>query len=134
VKRANLPDPEDYDAKLEAITVCQTLELGMNQLHEAICALYMKHTYNQAVVDNFFGDEYVWVERKQPLKERMANSVKEVQKLIAQAKAATRNAGGSFGGKRKKRIKGGDKWKQPAKQGSSLLVGFDKPKPASGCN
>ena len=41
----------------------------------------MRHMYNQAVVDNFLGDEYVGAERNQPLKERMAASVKEVHKL-----------------------------------------------------
>ena len=30
VKRASLKDSEDYDAKLEAMSACQTLELGMN--------------------------------------------------------------------------------------------------------
>jgi len=64
VKRANLPDPDDYEAKLEAMTVYQTLELGMNQLHEVGCALYTRHMYNQSVVDNFLGDEYVGAERK----------------------------------------------------------------------
>ncbi len=64
VKRANLPDPKDFDAKLEAMTVCQALELGMNQLHEVGCALYIRHVYNQAVVDKFLGDEYVGAERK----------------------------------------------------------------------
>ncbi len=32
-KRANLPDPEEFEDKLEAMTVCQALELGMNRLH-----------------------------------------------------------------------------------------------------
>jgi hypothetical protein len=30
VKRANLPDPEDYAIKLETMTICQALEMGMN--------------------------------------------------------------------------------------------------------
>ena len=30
VKHANFPDPEDYEANLEAMTDWQTLELGMN--------------------------------------------------------------------------------------------------------
>ena len=58
VKHANLPDPEDYDSNQEVITVCQALELGMNQLHEVGCALYIRHTYNEAIVDNFLVDEY----------------------------------------------------------------------------
>ena len=85
VKRSNLPDPDDFEERLEAMTVREVLELGLNQLHEAGCALYIKYRYNQAVVDNFLGDEFVGAERKQPLKERMATSVKEVQKQTAQA-------------------------------------------------
>ena len=83
MKRANLPDPEDYDAKQEAMTSCQAMELGMNRMHEVGCAVHIKLRYNQAVVDNFLGDEYVGTKRKQALKERMATSVKEVQKLTA---------------------------------------------------
>jgi hypothetical protein len=30
VKRANLLDPEDYDGKLEVMTFCKALDLGMN--------------------------------------------------------------------------------------------------------
>ena len=64
-------------------------------------------------------------ERKLPLKERMATSVKEVQKLSAQAKAAVGLAGGPFSGKRKGRGGGGGA-KQPASKGASLPPGFDK--------
>ena len=80
-KRANLLDPEDYEEKLEALSVCEALELGMNQLHEVGCALYIKYRYNEVVVDNFQGGEFVGAERKQPLKERISTFVKEVQKL-----------------------------------------------------
>jgi len=75
VKCANFPDPEDYDAKLEAMTVYQTLELGMNHMHKVGCALYITHMYNHTVVDTFLADECVGAERKEPLKERMATSV-----------------------------------------------------------
>ncbi len=51
VRRANLPDPDDYDEKLEAMTACEALELGMNEVNEAACALYIRHKYNQAAVD-----------------------------------------------------------------------------------
>jgi hypothetical protein len=47
-------------------------------------------------VDNFPGDEFTGAERKQPLKKRMATSVKEVQKMSAQAQKAVGNAGGLF--------------------------------------
>jgi hypothetical protein len=82
--------------------VCEALELGLNQLHAVGCALYIRHKYNQAVVDNFLGDEYIRAERKQPLKECMVASVKEVQKLSRQAKAAVGFAGGPFPGRSRK--------------------------------
>jgi hypothetical protein len=130
VKHANLPDLEDYENKLDAMSVCKALELGLNQLHEAGCALYIKYRYNQAVVDIFLGDEFVGAERKQPLKERMATSVKEVQKLTAQTLKAVGNAGGSFA-KDSRRGRGGG-WKQQPKQGAAIPPGFEKPKPAAG--
>ncbi len=131
VRRANLPDPDDYADRLKAMKNCQSLELGLNQLHEAACALYIRHTYNQSVVDNFVGDEYVRSERKLPLKERMATLVKEVQKLPAQAKVAVSVAGGPFNGKRKGQGGGGG-FKYPAAKGGSPPLGFDKPKAATG--
>ena len=30
VTRANLPDPEEYAEKMETLTVCQAMEMGMN--------------------------------------------------------------------------------------------------------
>ncbi len=61
----------------------------------------------QAIVDNFLGDEYVEAERKQPLKERMATSVKEVHKLSAQAQKVVGNAGGPFAKKSRRGRKRG---------------------------
>jgi hypothetical protein len=126
VKRANLPDPEESEDKLKTMTVCQVLDLGLNQLHEASCAMYIRHMYNQVVFDNFLGDEYVGAERKQPLKERMAASVKEVHKLSHQAKDVVGIAGGPFAGKSKKGGRG------KTKQQGALSPGFEKPKPAAG--
>jgi hypothetical protein len=125
VRMANQPDPDDYADRQEAMSVCQSLELGLNQLHEVACALYIRHKYNQAVVDNFVGDEHVGSERKLSLKEGMATSVKEAHKLSAQTKAAVGVAGGPFNGKRKRRGGGGG-FKQPAVKGASLPPGFDK--------
>ena len=117
VKRANLPNPEDYEDMLEAMSVCDALELDLNQPHEDGCDLYIKYWYNQAVVDNFIGDEFVGAERKQPLKERMATPVKEVHKLTAQTLKAG-NAG-RLVAKKNKRGRGSG-WKHPAKQGISI--------------
>ena len=112
VRRANLPDPEDYDEKLEAMTVCATLEMGMNELHEAASALYIRHIYNLSVVEIFLGDEFFGADMSTPMKERVRTSVNEVQKLSAHAKAAIGNAGGPFGGKAAKRHKAKGPWKQ----------------------
>jgi hypothetical protein len=46
VRRANLPDPDDYEEMLAAASACEALELGLNEIHEASCALYIKHKYN----------------------------------------------------------------------------------------
>jgi hypothetical protein len=134
VRRANLPDPEDYDDTLEAMTVCATLELGLNELHEAASALYIRHVYNPAVVENFLGDEFFGADRSTPFKERMRTSVKEVQKLSSQAKAAVGNAGGPFGGKTAKRHKGKGQWKQQQQPagGSYFPPGYDKSDRPSG--
>ena len=131
VKRANLPVPDDYAENLEAMTVSQALEMGLNQLHEAGCALYIRHKYNKIVMDNFLGDEYVGSETKLPLMEWMPPSVKKVQKLSAHAKPAVGAAGGPFNGKKKVRG-GGGRFKRQAVQGGSLPPGFDKPKAATG--
>ncbi len=73
------------------------------QRAEAASALYIKHIYNPADVENFLGDEFFGADRSEPMKERMRTSVKEVQKLSTQAKAAAGNAGGPFGGRTPKR-------------------------------
>ena len=54
--------------------------------------------YNAAVADNFAGDEFFGADRKLDMKARMKASVKEVQKLSADAKKAVGAMGGpSFG-------------------------------------
>ena len=63
---------------MEAMTVCETLELGLNELHEAACALYIRHQYNPAVVENFLGDEFFGAYRATQMKYRMRTSMKEV--------------------------------------------------------
>ncbi len=44
----------------------------MNQLDEGDCALFIRHKYNQVVVDNFVGNEFLGAERKLSLKDKMA--------------------------------------------------------------
>ena len=116
VTRANLPDPEDYDDKLEAMTVCATLELGLNELHKAASALYIRHIYHPTVVENFLGDEFFGADRSAPMKVHMRTSIKEVHKLSAQAKAAVGTAGGPFGVRTLKRPKPKGGWKQHASE------------------
>ena len=54
------------------------------------------------------------------MKDRLRTSVKEVQKLSAQAKAAVGNAGGPFGGKAAKRHKAKGQWKQQQPAGVAI--------------
>ena len=63
VKRVTLPDSDDYDDTLEAMSACETCELRLNELHEAACALCIRHKYNHAVVDSFLGNEYFGSEK-----------------------------------------------------------------------
>ncbi len=63
-----MPGPDDYDEKLEAMTTCEPLGLGLNEVNEAACALYIRHKYNQAVVDAFVWDEYFGADKSVALK------------------------------------------------------------------
>jgi hypothetical protein len=56
--------------KMKALSVCGTLELGLNEVNEAVCALYIRHHYNPAVVENFLGDEFFGANRAATMKER----------------------------------------------------------------
>jgi len=60
------------------MSACEALELGLTEIHEASCALYIRHKYNQAVVDAFVGDEYFGADRSVVLKENMGAAVKTV--------------------------------------------------------
>ena len=52
-----MPDPDDYEEELAAISAFEALKLGLNEIHEASCAMYMRHKHNQAAVNAFVGDE-----------------------------------------------------------------------------
>ncbi len=99
---------------------------GLNELHEAASALYIKHIYNPTIVENFLGDELFGADMSAPMKERMKTSVKEVQKLSAHAKAAVRNAGGPFCGRTPKRPKPKGQWKQQHAGGTYVPPGYKK--------
>ena len=66
IKRTNLPNSEDYDDKMEDLTMCGILKLGLDELHEAACIIYIKYHYNPAVVENFLGDEFFGAKRAAP--------------------------------------------------------------------
>ncbi len=76
VKRANLHDPDDYDEKLAAMTTCESLGLGLNEIQETAYALDIMHKYNQAVVDAFTEDEYFGLDMAVVLKDKMGQAVK----------------------------------------------------------
>ena len=126
VKRADLPDPDDYDDALASMSACESLELGINEFNEAACALYIRHKYNQTVVDQFVGDEYFGADRSVVLKERMATAVKEVQKLSVAAKNAVGITGGPYAGKGAKKPRNGKGFagKQQPQQGGGFPPGF----------
>ena len=60
------------------------------------------------------------------MKERMRTSMKEVQKIFAQAKAAAGNVGGPFGGKVAKRHKAKGQWKHQHVSGNYLPPSYEK--------
>ncbi len=77
-------------------------------------------------MDNLVGDEFAGAERKLPLKERMATSLKEVQKLSAHAKSTVGLAGGPFTGKARRRCGRGG-LKEPDAKGN-LTLGLRNPR------
>jgi len=93
---ANKPDPDDYDEKLAAMTSSEALELGLKEVHEVACAFYIRHKYNQSVVEAFMGDEYFGANRSVVLRERTGRTVKTMQKVFAGAKAAVGITDGLF--------------------------------------
>ena len=89
------------------MSASEALELGINEVHEAACALYIRHKYNQSLVDAFVGDEYFGADRSVVLQERMGTTAKTVQELSAVAKSVVGITGGPFSGKSNKRGRGG---------------------------
>jgi hypothetical protein len=45
VKRTSLPCPDNYDEKLAVMLACESLDMGLNEIHEAARSLYMMHKY-----------------------------------------------------------------------------------------
>jgi hypothetical protein len=105
--RTNLPDPGDYEKKLAGMSASELVELGLNEIHEVACALYIKHTYILGVVDSFVGGEYFGEDMSNVLKDRMGQAVKELQKLSAASMAAIGNISSPFNGKDSKKRNAG---------------------------
>jgi hypothetical protein len=98
-------------------------------MNEAGAALYVQYKYNSAVADNFAGDEFFAADRKLDMKARMKASVKEVQKLSADAKKAVGATGGpSFGaGAKRPRPRRRNRGGGAGDGDRSLPHGFAKP-------
>ena len=71
--------------------------MGINYVHEASHAVYLKHVYNNTVAETFLGDELFGADRTVPVEDRVDKEVKRVQKLSAAAKAAVGLTGKGVG-------------------------------------
>jgi hypothetical protein len=57
---ARLVPLKDMKTKWETYTVKELLEIGLNCVHEAAHSLYVKHVFNGAVAETFFGGCFIW--------------------------------------------------------------------------
>ncbi len=62
--------------------------MGLNHVHEASHAVYLKHVYNNTVAETFLGDELFGANMTVPVEDRVDKAVKRVQKLSTAAKAS----------------------------------------------
>ncbi len=58
-------------------TVGQLLEMGLNYVHEASHAVYLKHVYNNTVAETFLGDELFGADRTVHVEDRVDKAVKK---------------------------------------------------------
>jgi hypothetical protein len=77
--------------------VGQLLEMGLNYVHEASHAVYLKQVYNNTVAETFLGDELFGADRTVPVEERVDKAVKRVQKLSVAAKTTVGLTGKGVG-------------------------------------
>jgi hypothetical protein len=109
------------------MTACELLELGLNKIHEAACALYIRHKYNKAIVTEAFDtDEYFGANMIVVFQERIETAMKTVHKLSAATEVAVGFAGGPFSGKGPKKSRGGKGYgaRQHSHQGGGIFPGF----------
>jgi hypothetical protein len=69
-------------------TVGHLLDMGLNYVHEAAHAVYLKHVYNNTVAETFLGDELFGANRTIPIEDKVDKAVKQVQKLSSTTKAS----------------------------------------------
>ena len=76
--------------------------MGLNCVHETAHSLYVKHVYNGAVAEIFWGGALFGADRTISVEERVDSAVKRVQKLTTAAKAAVGQSsrGGNTSGRR----------------------------------
>jgi hypothetical protein len=99
---ARLVPFKEMEEKKGTYTVKELLEMGLNCVHEAAHALYIKHVYNETVAETFTCDPLVGAARTIPIEDRVDSAVKRVQKLSTAAKTAVGQSsrGGSTFGRR----------------------------------
>ena len=88
VQLARLVPLSAIEDNIATYSLGQLLEMGLNHVHEASHAVYLKHVYNNTVAETFLGDELFGADRTVPVEDRVDKAVKRVQKLSAAAKAA----------------------------------------------
>ncbi len=51
------------ETKWDTYTIKELLEMGLNCVHEAAHSLYVKHVYNGAIAETFWGDALFGADR-----------------------------------------------------------------------
>ncbi len=88
VQLARLVPLAAIEENITTYTLGQLLEMGLNHVHEASHAVYLKHVYKNTVGETFLGDELFGADMTVPVEDRVDKAPKRVQKLSAAAKAA----------------------------------------------
>ena len=74
--------------RLDSMSTRETLDYGLNMVHEQSVVVYLQHHYSHEVVTAFTGDKLYLVDQSLPTQERVDTAVKRVQKQTAASKAA----------------------------------------------
>ena len=68
---ATLVPLKEMESKWETFTLKGLLEMGLSCVHEATHSLYVKHVYNVAVAETFWGDALFGADKTIPVEERV---------------------------------------------------------------